>query len=87
MTSTAVDIDKRLTWDEMVEKYPDMWVVVKDAEMDGPDVLSGTLVAVKADDEIDSFQIQTKGRGYKYRRTTEGFWNGITGSSIVISVG
>ena len=79
-------IERRMTWDEMVEKYPDQWVVVKDAEMSGPDVLSGILVAVKSDDEIGPYEIQNLGRGYKFRRTTEGFLNGITGSSIVISV-
>ena len=40
MSNTIVDQGERMTWDEMVEKYPDRWVVVKDAVMDGPDVLS-----------------------------------------------
>ncbi len=40
MSAIAVDQNKRLTWDEMVRAYPDMWVVVRDAEMDGPDNIS-----------------------------------------------
>ena len=78
--------ETKMSWDEMVEKYPNQWVVVKDATMDGPDVLSGTLVAVKNDDEIGKYEVDHLDMGYKFRRTTEGFWNGITGSSIVISV-
>ena len=47
---------ERMTWEEMVLNYPDRWVVLKDTEKDGPDVLSGVLVAVKTDDEIIPFE-------------------------------
>ena len=86
MPTIEIERGERMTWDEMAKKYPDMWVVVKDAQMDGPDILSGILIDIKPDDEIGHYEVMTKGNGYKYRRTTEGFWNGITGSSIVISV-
>ena len=78
--------EKRITWQEMVDKYPDMWVAVKDAEMDGPDILSGVLVDVKSDDDIAQYRINNKKKGYIFSRTTEGVFNGITGSSVVISV-
>ena len=77
---------ERLSWDEMVSRYPDKWVVVDDAEKDGPDVLSGILVAVKTDEEIGDYQADNFRKGYDFRRTTEGAFNGITGSDIVISV-
>ncbi len=52
--------EKRITWQEMVDKYPDMWVAVKDAEMDGPDILSGVPVDVKSDDDIAQYHIKNK---------------------------
>ena len=86
MPTATAQSEKRMTWDEMVKKYPDMWVAIKDAKMDGADILSGVLIAVKPDEEIDSFEIENWGKGYEYRRTSEGFWSGSIGSSIVISV-
>lgn len=77
---------KRMTWNEMVKEYPDKWVVVDDAEKSGPDVISGILVAVKTDDEIGDYQADNFRKGYDFVRTTEGAFNGITGSDIVISV-
>ena len=70
---------KRMTWDEMVEKYPDKWVVISDPVMDGdhPDVLEGDVVAVLNDDEIEEYELSHIGQGLKYHRTTESGWNGI----------
>ena len=79
-------MDIRMTWNEMVQRYPDQWVVVKDAEKDGSDVLSGILVAVVSDDDIGDYQADNFRKGYDFVRTTEGAFNGITGSDIVISV-
>ena len=80
---------KHMTWNEIVKTYPNKWVAVADPIMDGdtPDILEGNLVAVLDDNDIDNFEIENFGKGYEYRRTTEGFFNGITGSSITISVG
>lgn len=86
MLAAITDKDNRMTWDEIVNKYPNMWVAIKDAEIDGSDILSGIVVAVKSDNDIDDFRIKNIRKGYRFRRTTEGFFNGITGSSIVISV-
>ena len=81
-------ISLRITWNEITKAYPDKWVAVANLIMDGdsPDILEGDIVAVKNDDDIDSYELNHHGKGYKYRRTTEGFFNGITGSSITISV-
>ena len=86
MPVSVADQNRRMTWQEMVDAYPDQWVVVKDAEMDGPDILSGILVTVKPDDDIGAYRVANSGLGYEFRRTTEAFWNGVTGSNIVISV-
>ena len=48
----------RQTWDEMVKQYPDRWVVVKDAEMSGPDILSGVIVDVISDKEIIEYRLK-----------------------------
>lgn len=85
MTGEKTRQKRRMTWSEMVKAYPDMWVVVTNAVMDGPDIVSGDVVTVKSDDDIGAFRIANR-KKYVYRRTTEGFFNGITGSSIVISV-
>ena len=77
---------ERLTWDEMVEKYPDKWVAVDKAEKKGSDVLSGVLVAVIPDKDIEDYMADNLRKGYDFVRTTEGAFNGITGSDIVISV-
>lgn len=78
--------ETRMTWNEMVDKYPDMWVAVKDAQMDGPDIVSGIVVAVLSDIDVGQFRIKNKRKGLVFSRTTEGFFNGVTGSSIIISV-
>ena len=77
---------ERLTWDEMVSMYPDRWVVLKDVEKNGPDVVSGVLVAVKTDDEITEYEAANLRKGYEFWRTTEGEFYGIVDSDISIAV-
>ena len=77
---------KRLTWDEMVSQYPERWVVLKDTEKDGSDVVSGILVAVKTDDEIIPYESENMRKGYEFWRTTEGEFYGLIDSNISISV-
>ena len=81
-------MNTRMTWSEITKAYPDKWVAIANPVMDGdsPDILEGDIVAVVNDEDIDSYELSHHGKGYKYRRTTEGFFNGITGSSITISV-
>ena len=42
-------IERRMTWTEMVAAYPDQWIGVVDAEMDGADILSGIVRYVGRD--------------------------------------
>ena len=78
--------DHRMTWDEMVKKFPDQWVVVKDAEMSGPDILSGIVVAVMPDDQITAFRLSNTRRDYEFCRTTEGEFDGVIDSDISIAI-
>ena len=77
---------EHLTWEEMVKEYPDKWVVIKDAVMDGADIVSGTIVDVKSDDDIIPFRTKNQKKGYRFYRTTEGGFYGIIDADFSISV-
>ena len=70
---------ERMTWDQMVERYPDRWVAVANPVFDGnhPDILGGDVVAVLTDDEINDYELAHQGQGLRFERTTESDWNGI----------
>ena len=70
---------RRMTWDQIVEEYPDMWVAIANPVFDGdhPDILEGDVVAVAKDDVIGDVKSEHRGEGLRYRRTTESGWNGI----------
>ena len=78
--------DERMTWNEMVKKYPDQWVVVEDAEMNGPDILSGIVVTVMPDDKITDYRLKNTRHDYEFCRTTEGDFDGIIDSDISIAI-
>lgn len=61
----------KMTWEEMVERYPNKWVAVTNYLKDGPDLIEGELLAVLDDREIDDFRIKNWGKNYYYGRTTE----------------
>lgn len=65
----------RMTWDEMVFGYPDQWVAVKDAEMDGADIVSGEVVAHLPDREMREYRIKHFHSGLVFMRTTDGLIN------------
>lgn len=79
-------MEERMTMEEMIDRYPDMWVAIKDAEKDGPNIMSGILYAVLSDDEIGDFEEEHLGQGLTFFRTTEGDWDGIISSDFVIEV-
>ena len=79
-------IGERMSWDDMVSAFPERWVVLRDTEKDGPDVLSGILVAVKTDDEIIPYEEANLRKGYEFWRTTEGDFYGLVDSNLSISV-
>lgn len=67
---------ERMTWDEMVEKYPDKWVVLTDVKFEDEghaDVESAVVVQVLSDDEESIVHLRNDSQGinYLYRRTTE----------------
>ncbi len=76
----------RMTWDDMVKKYPDLWVAIKDAEMDGADVMSGEVVTAQSDEEMRKFRIEHRGSGLVFRRTSECGFNGHITSDLRIRV-
>ena len=61
--------NNRVTWEEMVKKYPDKWVV-KDAEMNGSDIMSGVIVAAMTDDEITEYRLNNSDYDLEFCRTT-----------------
>lgn len=68
------------TWNELVEKFPNKWVVVEDAELtEGGFIESGRLIGVCDDTEIDEFVISCykSNKNINYERTTEGSGVGI----------
>ena len=70
---------ERMTWDQMVERYPDRWVAVANPIFDGnhPDILEGDVVDVLTDDEISAYEVSHHGQNLRYRRTTESGWSGM----------
>ena len=77
---------ERFTWEELVSRFPERWVVLKETEKEGPDIISGILVDVKTDDEIISYENENLKIGYAYWRTTEGGFYGVIDSDISISL-
>ena len=76
----------RLSWDEMVIKYPDQWIAVKNAEMDGADIVSGEVVIALYDREMRKYRIGKRKTGLVFRRTSEGDYNGYITSDIGIRI-
>ena len=37
---------KRLSWDDIIEQFPDSWVALTDAQMDGPVIITAIVAAV-----------------------------------------
>lgn len=69
-------VGKRLTWDEAVEIFPDLWVVFKDCVMSGIDLENGILVDVLKDKDIAVYMKEHFDEDLFIDRTTE---NGIVG--------
>ena len=70
-------MNERLTWEEMNNKYPDRWLILKDAEYERSiDLVKGTVVKVCTDDEIDSVLVELLRKGEifdKVRTTPDNF--------------
>ena len=78
-------IAKRMTWDDIVDQYPERWVAIRDAEMDGADIISGIVEAVLTDEEVGEYREQAA-LGLLFDRTTEGNWYGPINAEFSIRV-
>ena len=76
---------QRMTWDEIVDQYPERWVAIRDAEMQGADIISGIVEAVLTDEEIGDYRDHAE-PGLLFDRTTEGNWYGPISSEFTIRV-
>jgi len=68
------------TWSELVEKFPNKWIVVENAELTSAGFIkSGKLIGVCDDTEIDEFIVSCyrEHKNINYERTTEGSGVGI----------
>ena len=79
-------MNERMTWEQMVDIFPNLWVVVQNAIMNGGDIISGEVVATMSDDEIEAYRCNHLGQGNRYRRTTEDYGYGIINSDFTNSV-
>jgi len=64
---------ERMTWEEIVKKYPEQWVVLDDVRKDGATIISGIIVHTCSDEDIDSYFFETikSGKRYTKRRTSD----------------
>ena len=75
--------NKFYTWEQLVDLYPDKWVVVENATLDDAGFIKeGELIAVGDSTEIDDFVVECYkcNRNISYQRTTD------TGSVGIINV-
>lgn len=69
-------IGKRLTWDEAVCIFPDLWVSFQDCIYKDADFQSGTLVAVIEDADIGRYVCSHIEENPYFARTTEDRFGG-----------
>ncbi len=62
----------RDSWNTIVNKYPDKWVVLSNISYIGPDIDSAEIVCVKDDSEIIDYMEEHLDDNFIFRRTTEG---------------
>ena len=66
--------NKYYTWQELAKEFPDKWVVVENATLDsGGFIVSGNLIGVCSDNEIDDFVVSCykEDKRISYERTTD----------------
>ena len=74
---------ERLTWDEIVKKYPDKWVALTNVEYiddDGINIIVADVVAVMTDEEHEDKRIEWWDKKYDFTRTTSAYsivFNGV----------
>ena len=76
----------RESWNSIVSKYPDKWVVLKNVIFNGPDIKSAEIVCVKEDSEIFDYQDDHLDDNFIFRRTTETVNNGTVSANFTIEL-
>ena len=70
-------MEKRMTWKEIEETYPDQWVGLSDVEWDAPDganVVSAVVKYANKDNPDELYDMQIRGEGiYTTYTTPENF--------------
>ena len=69
-------IGKKLTWEQAVEIFPDLWVSFQDCIYNDADFQSGTLVAVIEDQDIGKYLCNHIEENPFFARTTEDNFGG-----------
>lgn len=74
---------ERLTWEQMVQKYPDKWLALYNCryydDLSEATIVEATIFKVfHTEEEYEKFLIDNIGRGYRYRYTTEPVISGVT---------
>jgi hypothetical protein len=64
-------IGKRMTWDDMVECLPDLWVVIRDYGFKDGNITDGIITDILTDDEIENKPQKYRDEKYVCIRTTE----------------
>lgn len=59
------------TWDDVVKKYPSMWVVFKKVELDHGQVRTGVIWSILPDEQVIDFRHRHHGHIPLSLRTTE----------------
>ena len=67
-------MNERLTWDKIVEEYPESWVALTDAQMDGHIIITAVVSAVcKTNKERSESErrLMSENKIFTWRKTTE----------------
>jgi uncharacterized protein YuzB (UPF0349 family) len=72
-----------MTWDNVVELFPDCWAVFKNPEMDYDDIVKGEVVRIMTDEEAEDDIHKYIKPNLVFRRTTEGNIGGYINGRIV----
>lgn len=83
---------ERLTWKQMVEKYPDKWLALRnckyDENNDATVIEADIFKAFNTWDDYYTFRDNNIGKGYRYEYTTEPTMSGVQyGTNFTIELG
>lgn len=56
----------KMTWNEMVEKYPDSWLVITEVELGNEGIKSGVVYAICTEDELQKYSDDMMARGIDF---------------------